>query len=277
MEKIDIHCHSTNKQLHGVVQANCDVNAVLDKMKQYDISHTVLLASYFPHKGSGISNFRLQSWIQNHPELVMFGSLDFEHYFKQGFNELEELAGTKSIKGIKIYTGYQNIDFKNPVSRNNFESVVKLAQKYDLPMMFHGGDTSGSYKENYRRAFHQEYDALELLFVAKDFGVKTIVSHLGYPFIDDTIEALMQNKNMFTDTSGLFYSMGEAHKVKYAIDHVKRVLEYCGPDQVLFGTDFPVQTHEHSVEIIESAMKEFSKTDKQKVYSGNAKKILGIK
>ena len=48
----------------------------------------------------------------------------------------------------------------------------------------------------------------------------------------------------------------------------------CGPKRLLFGTDFPVQTHEDSILLIEESMKTYSDQDKQDVYHDNAARIL---
>src|SRR3989338_6912632 len=88
---IDIHCHTTNRPLPETIDQSATIDTIVQKMNQYNISRTCLIASYFPHKQSGISNYRLAHWINNDPRFALFGSLDFEHYFYQGYNELEEL------------------------------------------------------------------------------------------------------------------------------------------------------------------------------------------
>ncbi len=272
-KKIDIHCHTTNRIVHGLEGS---LEKISYEMKKYDVEQTVVLATYFPHRGSGISNFRLLNWTEQHnkthqkEEFKMFGSLDFEHYFYQGYNELEELANQQKIAGIKIYTGYQKIDLKG----DKFRKVIDLAKQKNLPLMFHGGDTSGSWKQYGKIAYEQEVSAETLEFIPSEYGIKTIICHLGYPFIDDTIDVLKRNPLMYADMSGLFYSREEAHKLPYAVDHTRRVLEYCGPNQMLFGTDFPVHIHEHAISIVENAMKNFTEKDREKVYYQNAREVL---
>jgi predicted TIM-barrel fold metal-dependent hydrolase len=57
---------------------------------------------------------------------------------------------------------------------------------------------------------------------------------------------------------------------------IKEFLEKCGSDKLLFGTDYPVQSHRDSVYLVERAMQEFSSTDKEKVYYENARRLLGL-
>lgn len=93
MKKIDCHCHTSNRIIKDVVDSDASLTRILMYMDKYDIEKTAVLATYFPHKGSGISNFRLWDWIQNNQDrFVMFGSLDFEYYFYQGLNELKEMS-----------------------------------------------------------------------------------------------------------------------------------------------------------------------------------------
>ncbi|MBI1968550.1 hypothetical protein HYS49_01435, partial [Candidatus Woesearchaeota archaeon] len=84
MKKIDIHCHTTPRKLENMAVASASLDAIAGKMREHDIEKTVLLASYFPHKQSGISNYRLHHWITDrsdwyggHSDFCMFGSLDF--------------------------------------------------------------------------------------------------------------------------------------------------------------------------------------------------------
>ena len=82
-------------------EESATLDAIAAKMKEHGIEKTVVLATYFPHKTSGISNYRLLHWISKRDEFMMFGSLDFEHYFYQGVNELNELAEERLIRGEK--------------------------------------------------------------------------------------------------------------------------------------------------------------------------------
>lgn len=76
--------------------------------------------------------------------------------------------------------------------------------------------------------------------------------------------------------SGLIDSaFGSLYKPR-AVEEIKRFLGECGPERLLFGTDFPVQTHADSVYFIEESMKGFSEEDKAKVYYDNSAKLLEV-
>ena len=83
-------------------------------------------------------------------------------------------------------------------------------------------------------------------------------------------------KNVYTDMSGLIDSKYDTIEIPSSVEAIKQFVEQVGPHKLLFGTDFPVQTHEHSILFIEKAMKDFSKKSKQAVYYDNAAKLLGL-
>jgi predicted TIM-barrel fold metal-dependent hydrolase len=88
------------------------------------------------------------------------------------------------------------------------------------------------------------------------------------------IEVLKRNDNLFTDMSGILDSRTDAaYKVMY-VEQIKRFLGECGPEKMMFGTDFPVQTHEDSLYFIEQAMQDYPAEDRQKVYFENAHKLI---
>lgn len=271
--KIDVHCHTTNRPVLHTVSKDASLNFIAGEMKKYVIVKTLVLATYFPRKGTGISNFRLRNWMdsrnQDHNALdrfIMFGSLDFEHYFKQGFNELEEMAERKMIKGVKIYAGYQKLDLEKLSSH-----ILPLCQQYGLPIMFHTGDCTGM---SGVYADVEEFDFL----VEKFPNVSFMYSHLCNPNIQKIMDRVNRYKNVYTDMSGLIHSVHDAHEMPLAIENVKRFYGTCGINQLMFGSDFPVQTHADSIHIAEQALHETaSKEELQKFYYSTANKILGAK
>lgn len=272
MKKIDIHCHTTNRIIKDIIPKSANIEAVLANMDMHEIETTVLMASYFPHKSSGISNFRLLHWIKDHPQLCMYGSLDFEFYFHQGLNELNELAESQLIKGIKIYTGYQNIE------SGKLKKVLDIAREYSLPIAFHTGVSYSAFKKYGKLAITKIFKPDDMETIARENSDLTfILCHMGKPFFDDTIKAIKAQNNIYTDVSGLIASTDDRTEIPRSIEAIQKFLGECGPKKLIFGTDFPVQTHEDSINFIEESMKNYSSEDKTDVYYNNAKKILEAK
>ncbi|MBI3632635.1 MAG: amidohydrolase [Candidatus Vogelbacteria bacterium] len=262
-KKIDIHCHTTNRVLRGMCQVTATLDDISALMKKHGVEKTVLLATYFPHRRSGITNFRLYNWIKDRPEFMLFGSLDFEIYFYQGLNELEELAEMGVLRGIKIYTVYQDVGVED------LRVVAQLASKYKIPMIFHAG-----YSHALDKPESQLTKASDIAWVSEN--VPVIVSHMAKPALEDLIETVKTHNNLYTDMSGLVSSASEQEDIPQVVEMVKRFIKECSPDKLLFGTDFPVQSHADSVRIIEDAMVGYSDEDKAKVYYGNAARLLGM-
>lgn len=267
MNKIDMHCHVSNRFIQDVVDGDATINNLLIYMKKHNIEKTILLATYFPHKGSGISNFRLYDWIKNYEEFSMFGSLDFEYYFMQGYNELEEMLNRKLIKGIKIYTCYQNID------EDRLKRVCGLANYNKVPIMFHTGYSYSSWRKYKKITVATPYSAASLVSLIEKFpDVNFILSHLSKPFFNEIIMVCKKFSNVYTDMSGLIDSIEGEDEIPLCIDQIRMFLDHCSHKQLLFGTDFPVQTHEHSIKFIESLG--LSNNIRKDIYYNNAVKLL---
>jgi predicted TIM-barrel fold metal-dependent hydrolase len=273
MKKIDIHCHTTNRKVAGVSCEYPTLGAIEQKMKENDVEKTVVLATYFPHKGTGVSNFRLYDWIRNNPKFEMFASLDFDHFYYQGMNELEEMSERKLMKGIKVYTCYQHIDLKS----DKLKKVVELADKNNLLMMFHVGYSYSCMSKTGKVAYTEPVSPKDLDFLVKDYpNTNFIFSHLGKPYLNEMILVAKENNNVYTDISGLIDFDEKPEDIDKVVNDINSYLFECGPKKLLFGTDFPVQTHEHSVYLVESAMEDFSDSDKFNVYYENARRLLRL-
>lgn len=276
MKKIDIHAHVTNRRVEDCSEPDASLGHLVELMDKNEIEKTVVLASYFPFKGTGVSNFRLYDWISKsgyHDRFLMFGSLDFENYYFQGMSEIEELAERKVISGLKVYSGYQDIDLKS----ENFDNFLQMAEKYSLAVMFH---TGYSYTTKRRYGVESLYDMVNsknlVPLVEKYPNVNFIASHMSKPFFDDNVDAVMQHKNLYTDVSGLIDSKYDADDMDNVKEEVELFVKLAGPYKLLFGTDFPVQSHSDSIGFVEHAMKGYSDSFKELVYYKNAMEVLGI-
>ncbi len=104
-ELIDWHYHLTGRNVKEDIQN-------LQKYTQ-SMQEVYVMASYFPENGSGLSNYNLYYHLKEMKKVKLYLSLDFEHYFFQGYNEMVNIIkeSPEKIIGIKIYTGYQNIQY----------------------------------------------------------------------------------------------------------------------------------------------------------------------
>lgn len=301
LPKIDVHCHTTTRKIEKVIPPRADLDQIQKEMKRWNISKTALLASYFPARGSGISNFRLKDWISQYnaknsinardSPFLMFASLDVPTYFYQGFNEIEELARAGLISGIKIYMGYQEINPYRSSDQKKIRQIADLAYSHDLAIMMHTGSCHGlsnfqgpsapvweAVARKTRVANPQELEQI----VRHNPQANFIFSHMGGP-LTELIRIVQTTHNLYSDMSGLLSSYHawklpiEEREDVFAqgISDIRRFLDQCGPSKLLFGTDFPVQTHEDSLYLLNSALKGFSVQDARLVYFENARRLLG--
>jgi len=240
MKKIDIHCHTTNHKLYGLHTDYARIEDILENMQKHEIEKTVLVATYFPHKGSGVKNQMLLERIEGHPELIMFGSLNMEDNLNAGIEELDCLAASEKIQGIKLYPGYQEF---SPSDDKAFY-VYELAEKHNIPVMLHTGSLHCSIRDQYdlecavieHRAKDTRCKGIycikenlylseprQLTKAAKKFPkVNFIASHIGYPYFDQMIALMRACPNVYTDISGVCKSHKET--INFPIDMKDEIL-----------------------------------------------------
>jgi hypothetical protein len=105
-------------------------------------------------------------------------------------------AGLKDGKYgcIKIYLGY----VKRWAAAEEYKPLYRLAEKYDVAVVFHTGDT-------YDIDGHIKYaDPLTIDEVAVEFRkVRFVIAHLGNPWIQSAAEVAYKNPNVWLDGSAL--------------------------------------------------------------------------
>lgn len=137
--------------------------------------------------------------------------------------------------GIKIYLGYYPFYAYDEV----YEPVYALAQKYQLPVVFHTGDT---YSE---RGLLKYAHPLTIDEVAvKHRKVNFMMAHFGDPWTLTGAELIYKNSNVYADLSGLIVGTEKElkkHSESRFLDHLRHALVFSDSyDKLLFGTDWPL-------------------------------------
>lgn len=289
---IDIHAHTSNNEMKGLHTKSAKISDLEKLAKAHGIVKIVLLATYFPFKGkgSGLSNHRLLERIKNNDLFMMFGSLDMMNGFRPGLDELEKLAESKKIAGIKIYPGYQKFD---PARGKMFE-VCHLAKRYNLPIMIHAGELhhccpkaqrdNGDLKCGHIQCAVDRYAYLSMpeqfeIAIVNFPEVKFILSHLGNPYFEQTRELMIEFPNVYTDISGQFLSGTKEDTLEYRHELRVEILKFLATgnnmiDRIMFGTDFPIQSYEDSIALLK--MLRLPHDLEQKILYQNAAEIINI-
>ena len=263
---IDLHAHTSNQPMRDLYVTSASIDSLENEARLYGISNIFLVATYFPLKSTGVHNFDLLKRIEGHPLFQMFGSLDVMNNFDSGLAELELLAQEAKIAGIKLYPGYQGFE----PSERRLNGVYALAEKYHLPIMLHGGELHHCCPpvvieigprpcglpvckikeyEDYCRPQYIEKPA-------RDYpSVKFVVSHLANPYFSELRAVMKRCPNVFTDISGQFVSGSSEDTEEYRRFIVSEIRQFLlcpsGHERVIFATDFPIQSYEDSLDLVE--------------------------
>ncbi len=213
-----------------------NLNLLLAEAKKNAVNHVIVLALPELKGGdnSGISTENALKLTVGHKNISVIAGVDI-NYQKNDLAQLEAWVKSKAVVGIKFYTGYQHYYPKD----ERCLPLYALALKYDIPVMFHSGDTLSGYVKNPKVKYSHPIHIDE---VAADFpSLKIIIAHLGNPWIIDCAEVLYKNKNVYADISGLVLGgnfdtpLGELTRKR-----LQELLIYAEGNKLLYGTDWPL-------------------------------------
>lgn len=285
---IDIHAHTSNHRLRDLHTASANIETLYSEARRFGIGTIVLMATYFPLKGTGVHNLDLLDRIRGKPLFKAFGSLDVTKDVGAGLDELLYLALRGEIAGIKLYPGYQGFE---PGDSRLYE-IYDLAECLNLPVMFHGGELHHCCPPDRRLTpfpcglDHCRLDDLQELArpchvrkVARDFpSVKFVVSHLANPYFGELRDVMGECPNVFTDISGQFVSGSDEDTEDYRQMIVLEILKFLalpgGADRIMFGTDFPIQSYGDSIDLVNRL--DLSSENREKIFHLNAEFVLDV-
>ncbi|MEK6303714.1 MAG: amidohydrolase family protein [Acidobacteriota bacterium] len=171
---------------------------------------------------------------------------------------------------IKIYLGYVH----QYAYDTHYEPAYELAEKYDVPVVFHTGDTDSA------RAKLKYADPLTIDEVAVDHPkVRFVIAHCGNPWIESAAEVAYKNPNVYLDGSALLIGnldrMPRAKVEEYVVRPLAWVFGYLeDPAKLMFGSDWPLTD-------INSYVKAFKRAIPRKhwkaVFHDNAARVFKLK
>jgi hypothetical protein len=230
---IDAHTHINNYHEDRVVSLEDCLNQLTDTMAENNVDYSLILTSYKVNEHRpGIT--KVVEAIRDRNNLGVIAGISFLNYKERDLRELSDYLEDGLIKGLKLYPGYEPF---YPYD-NRLKVVYDLAVEYDVPMMFHSGDT---YTPKGRVRFSHP---IHIDDVAVDNPeMKIVICHVGNPWIRDCMEVVYKNKNVFTDFSGLVLGDFTEKFEKYMKGQLEEMILYAGePEYLLYGTDWPIST-----------------------------------
>ncbi len=173
-----------------------------------------------------------------------------------------------SVKGFKIRLGYVPVFADDRV----FDPLYEYAVGNALPVLYHSGDTATSSGS----LVHAHPLTLDRLADRRP-ELRIVVCHMGNPWIMDTAELVYKHPNVYADLSGLVVGAGRYHDqyVGYLAARISEAIFYAGGvEKFLFGTDYPVQTHENSLRLV--GLLGIEEDDVEKILGQNAKRLFSL-
>ncbi|MBU1101631.1 MAG: amidohydrolase family protein [Bacteroidetes bacterium] len=230
---IDVHTHINNYHEDRVVSLEDCLNQLTDSMGESNIDYALVLTSYKVNEHRpGIK--KVVEATRDRKNLGVVAGISYLNYKQSDLRELSDYLEDGLIKGLKLYPGYEPF---YPYD-NRLKVIYDLAVEYDVPMMFHSGDTfTSSGRVRFSQPIHIDDVAVD------NPDMKIVICHVGNPWIKDCMEVVYKNKNVYTDFSGLVLGDFTEKFEKYMKNELEEMILYAGePKYLLFGTDWPISS-----------------------------------
>ena len=269
---IDSHTHIGQHHYSGKkVTFEESLDLLLKEMKESKTDHALVLPMYKrPENQCSPTTEGIVKMIDDIKNLTAIGTINVLNYTKEDLDQLEEFMRKGLIKGIKLYTGYQHFYPGDKIA----EPIYKLCIKYDLPVIFHSGDTLSTCQPTAKVKYSHP---LHIDDVATDFpDLKIVIAHLGSPWMIDTAELLYKGPNVYADISGLVVE-DQALKGPYedlARKRIQELMIYSSPRKLIYGTDWALATMKSYIKFTKSLG--ISKNNLDCVFSKNAIELFKI-
>ncbi len=243
---IDVHMHlPTDYQ-----NLSEKKNALLLEMKRNGVSKGVVISD--SELVSSIGNMReCVNLFQDCPNIAVVGGISPFINYNEQLSLLEYFVIRKKILGIKLYCGHEPVYLND----NVLEPVYSLAQKHNLPVLFHSGwDNS-------------QYSSPEIIKQAaeKHSNVRLICCHCCYPNLSECFDTLAEYANVYFDVSSI--ADGNINYIKPVLEQAIRKM----PDRFIFGSDYGCCSQEKHIVLGNNL--DISEYAKEMLFYKNAERI----
>ncbi len=262
---IDFHTHAfpdaiAERAIAGLVKSsgglypNCadgTVSGLLGNMEKFGIDISVVQ----PVITKVSQTKTLNEWARGicSDKLISFGGI---HPDTDNYKADIDFVCSLGLKGLKFHVEYQNFVLDDP----KMLKIYDYAFEKGLIVLHHAG-FDPAYPPPYRSSPKQFAN------VAKQMrGGVLVAAHLGGQKQWDEVEEHIVGTGIYLDTS-----MGFGY---YSREQFLRIVRGHGADKILFGSDSPWSRADEEISAIRSLP--ISEGDKEKILSGNAKRLLGI-
>jgi len=232
-------------------QTDGTLSSLLQEMDRdgVDISVVQSIATN-PRQQTKVNDFAVE--MNRNPRIVAFGSVHPDA--PNALEELERIAAA-GLKGIKLHPEYQNFYVDDEKKKPIYRKISQLG----LITLFHAGHDYG-----FAPPFHCMPENLSRAL--RWFDSPVVAAHWGGAGCGEQVLGHLCGENLYFDLSFGYANMPRAI--------AQQILDTHGPDRLLFGSDMPWHRPAWELRLIGSL--DLSDTDREKIFSGNAKKLLGL-
>lgn len=237
---IDIHAHLV--RTNGIYQRE----DLLNDMDKHSIDKRVV--STLSGSSSRAANQEISDFAQAFPDQII-GCATIN---PKSDTAVEDTRYALSLPGIRMLELNPYEDGYYPDSEPNVIEVFKLAQSFRVPIKVFSGIGA--------KAMPHQWEA-----VAKDFpDVTVIYLHMGcFDYGYACVDIVTRNTNALIETSN-----------QYEMQVLRKAFHQLEAEKIVFGTLYPERLTSNGIDIFD--LFDLSAEQRALIFSGNAKRILGI-
>ncbi|MDW8062318.1 MAG: amidohydrolase family protein [Nitrososphaerota archaeon] len=279
---IDFHVHPVNvEELH---RASPDMTTALrdvyglriglqplrvfvDQLRSFGVSKAVILGLDLSRL-YGVklpSNEELAKIISEYPDLFIgFIGLD-PLKGDEALDEIEKYIDKRKFRGVKLHPSLQGF---RPDDERVYP-VYELLENIGAILMIHTG-----FSWNTRSNLGYSYPLLIEPIASKFKGLKIVLTHMGWPWIWESICLALRYENVYLDTADTFTGTPREHLRRVFVEILGvRFVEAFLRDKVLFGSNHPRMESGKIIEAIRSLP--IGSESRESILGLNALRILG--
>ncbi|MDO8570110.1 MAG: amidohydrolase family protein [Candidatus Daviesbacteria bacterium] len=262
---IDSHVHLSIYEGQAISLQKA-LDKLLEEMKKNNVEQAIIIPDNIENDpkiadlDTAISLIKGKSnlFLLGSPQIIQRGSSEVEKYKK--------LFVEGKIKGIKFFPGH---DPYYPIDERCLP-YFEICQNLNIPVVFHTGENSNNPE------LSKYNDPKYIVEVAKKYSnLKVVITHYYWPKIEYCYEITKNTPNIYFELAGtadeeVLEKSGGIEKMKEVL--LKTIADR--PDQVIFGTDYPMCKIESHIELVKSL--NLSQDEKNKIFSTNAIKLYKL-
>lgn len=262
---IDCHTHINNYHNEEVESLQECLTKLQYEMRRNRVDMALVLTSYKQVPGRPSTRAAVEA-TRNLSNVFVVAGISYQSFKPDDLIEIKDFIQEGAVKGFKLYPGYEPF-YPND---SKLDPVYRVAEEMQVPVMIHSGDTYNPRgKVKYAHPLHVDEVAVD------HPDVNFVICHIGNPWIRDCMEVVYKNNNVYTDISGLVLGNFTDRFEVFMRKQLQEMLLYgVEPENVLFGSDWPISSMESYLEFIEEI--KIPERDKRKIMFENAARLFKL-